>query len=62
MTGQLCWTQAKGVYVAVPGAELFALRTALDVATKNAPTQAEVAALAAIREMAVALNAAESVA
>jgi hypothetical protein len=62
MTGQLCWTPVKGVYVAVPGAEIFALRAALDAATKNAPTPAEIAALEAIREMAAALNAAGSAA
>jgi hypothetical protein len=59
LSGQICWTQAKGVYMAVPGAEIFALRTALDAATKSTPTAAEIAALAAIREMAAALNAAE---
>jgi hypothetical protein len=64
LTGQLCWTQARGVYVATPGAELFALRSALDAAnkgeTKNALTPAEIAALEAIRDMAAALVAVKS--
>jgi hypothetical protein len=34
LTGQLCWTPAEGVYVAAPGAEMYALRTALDAARK----------------------------
>jgi hypothetical protein len=60
LTGQLCWTQAKGVYVAVPGAEIHVLRLALDAAAKNGPTPAESAALAAIQATAAALKAADS--
>jgi hypothetical protein len=37
LTGQLCWTQAKGVYATVPGTEIQALRVALDAALKNQP-------------------------
>jgi hypothetical protein len=60
LTGQLCWTQAHGVYVAHPGAEIFALRAALEAARKSAPTVAEMAALAAIRSVGAALKAAET--
>lgn len=59
-TGQLCWTQARGMYVSEPEAEIYALRKALDAAMKNAPSPAEIAALEAIRATAAALKAAEA--
>ena len=39
LTGQLCWTPAKGVYAAHAGAEIFALRKALEAALKTRPPQ-----------------------
>jgi hypothetical protein len=62
LTGQLCWTQAEGVYVAHPGAEILALRAALDAALEDAPTAAELAALGAIRNAVAPLRASEATA
>ena len=59
-SGQLTWTQARGVFRTWNGQELAALRAALAAALKDAPSAAEVAALAAIRGVAAALKAAEA--
>ena len=60
LTGQLCWTAAKGVYYAHAGGGDPRAACGAGGGPTNAPTAAELAALEAIRATAAALKAAEA--